>query len=359
MPVTCLTVIIIDIPVRSAGGGLHGIQQPPARGLRVFAEPVLAHEQRVVARVVADEAAAKAVPRAIRLERRRLLLGVEVDVLALPGRREPALDLDDPRRPAESEDVVGIELSCIDALSASPTDFQRTVRRRKKNCIITDLTLQELKSLKGEEMTYGYIRVSSDKQTVENQRFEINNFCERQKMKIDGWIEETISGTKNYNKRELGKLLKRVQKDDLIICAELSRLGRNLFMIMEILNICMTKECRVWTIKDNYRLGEDIQSKVLAFAFGLSAEIERNLISQRTKEALARKRAEGVVLGRPKGRKTTPEKHKLHSRRNLICELSALGQSRNKIARICKVHRNTLARFICDFLPELNKRAFS
>lgn len=149
-------------------------------------------------------------------------------------------------------------------------------------------------------MTYGYIRVSSDKQTVENQRFEINNFCERQKMKIDGWIEETISGTKNYNKRELGKLLKRVQKDDLIICAELSRLGRNLFMIMEILNICMTKECRVWTIKDNYRLGEDIQSKVLAFAFGLSAEIERNLISQRTKEALARKRAEGVVLGLPK-----------------------------------------------------------
>jgi DNA invertase Pin-like site-specific DNA recombinase len=150
-------------------------------------------------------------------------------------------------------------------------------------------------------------------------------------------------------------LLNRVQKDDLIICAELSRLGRNLFMIMEILNICMTKECRVWTIKDNYRLGEDIQSKVLAFAFGLSAEIERDLISQRTKEALARKRAEGVVLGRPKGRKTTPEKHKLHSRKNLINELSALGQSRNKIARICKVHRNTLARFIRDFMPELNK----
>lgn len=126
-------------------------------------------------------------------------------------------------------------------------------------------------------MIYGYIRVSSDKQTVENQRFEINNFCDNQKMKIDGWIEETISGTKAYNKRELGKLLNKVQKDDLIICAELSRLGRNLFMIMEILNICMGKECRVWTIKDNYRLGEDIQSKVLAFAFGLSAEIERNL----------------------------------------------------------------------------------
>lgn len=126
-------------------------------------------------------------------------------------------------------------------------------------------------------MNYGYIRVSSDKQTVENQRFEINNFCKAENIKIDGWIEETISGTKAYDKRELGKLLKKVQKGDLIICAELSRLGRNLFMIMEILNICMTKECRVWTIKDNYRLGDDIQSKVLAFAFGLSAEIERNL----------------------------------------------------------------------------------
>lgn len=72
-------------------------------------------------------------------------------------------------------------------------------------------------------MIYGYIRVSSDKQTVENQRFEINNFCDNQKMKIDGWIEETISGTKAYNKRELGKLLNKVQKDDLIICAELSQ----------------------------------------------------------------------------------------------------------------------------------------
>ena len=84
-------------------------------------------------------------------------------------------------------------------------------------------------------MNYGYIRVSSDKQTVENQRFEIINFCEKKEVAIDGWIEETISGTKSYNKRALGRLLKRVKKDDLIICAEISRLGRNLFMIMEIL----------------------------------------------------------------------------------------------------------------------------
>ena len=180
-------------------------------------------------------------------------------------------------------------------------------------------------------MVYGYIRVSSDKQTVENQRFEINNFCERQDIRIDGWIEETISGTKSYNKRELGRLLKRVEKNDLIICAELSRLGRNLFMIMEILNICMTKECRVWTIKDNYRLGEDIQSKVLAFAFGLSAEIERNLISQRTREALARKKAEGVVLGRPKGRKSSLEKYKLFPKTTLIRELLNTGDRKSVV----------------------------
>ena len=195
-------------------------------------------------------------------------------------------------------------------------------------------------------MIYGYIRVSSDKQTVENQRFEINNFCKKESINIDGWIEETISGTKGYRDRELGVLLGKIQKDDLIICAELSRLGRNLFMIMEILNICMKKECRVWTIKDNYRLGDDIQSKVLAFAFGLSAEIERNLISQRTKEALARKKAEGMALGRPKGTKNAVSKYKLSEKDCLIRELLHSGVSKKEIARICQVHRNTLSYYI-------------
>lgn len=197
-------------------------------------------------------------------------------------------------------------------------------------------------------MNYGYIRVSTDKQTVENQRYEINTFCQKLNIHIDGWIEETISGTKNFDKRKLGNLLKIVQKDDLIICAELSRLGRNLFMIMEILHICMNKECKVWTIKDNYRLGDDIQSKVLAFAFGLSAEIERNLISQRTKEALARKVQEGIVLGRPKGRKTSPEKHKLYDKDIIICELLIFGISQRKISKLFSVDRNTLSRFILN-----------
>ena len=193
-------------------------------------------------------------------------------------------------------------------------------------------------------MTYGYIRVSSDKQTVENQRFEINNFCKKQEIKIDGWIEETISGTKNYDKRKLGDLLNQVQKDDLIICAELSRLGRNLFMIMEILHICMNKECKVWTIKDNYRLGDDIQSKVLAFAFGLSAEIERNLISQRTKEALALRKAQGVHVGRRFGSKNSILK--LSSNEEIIQELLALGISKVLIAKKLNVDRTTLWRFL-------------
>lgn len=193
-------------------------------------------------------------------------------------------------------------------------------------------------------MVYGYIRVSSDKQTVENQRFEIINFCEKEHLKIDGWIEETVSGTKSYDKRELGSLLDKVEKDDLIICSELSRLGRSLFMIMEILNHCMNKECRVWTIKDGYRLGDDIQSKMLAFAFGLSAEIERNLISQRTKEALARKKAEGVLLGRPKGKKS--KKVKLSGKEEYILELRSQGVSLSEIARIYRVHRNTVSSFI-------------
>ena len=195
-------------------------------------------------------------------------------------------------------------------------------------------------------MIYGYIRVSCDKQTVENQRFEINNYCTVHDLHIDGWIEETISGSKSYSKRELGKLLKRIRAGDTIICAELSRLGRNLFRIMEILNICMTKQCRVLTIKDNYRLEDDIQSKVLAFAFGLSAEIERKLICQRTKEALARRRAEGVKLGRPKGSKTSSDKNKLHGKEMLICKMLASGHSRRKIAQKCGVHRNTLSRYI-------------
>lgn len=193
-------------------------------------------------------------------------------------------------------------------------------------------------------MIYGYIRVSTDRQTVENQRFEIKNFCKREAIKVDCWIEETISGTKDVDKRKLGELLERLKKGDVLICSELSRLGRNLLMIMSILNECMKNDIQVWTIKDNYRLGNDISSKVLAFAFGLSAEIERNLISQRTKEALARKKAEGIHIGRPKG--VLSKTVKLTGQESKIRELLSQGKSQVKISKELNVSRGTLIRFI-------------
>ena len=198
-------------------------------------------------------------------------------------------------------------------------------------------------------MTYGYIRVSTDKQTVENQRYEILSFAKRENLHVDGWVEETVSGTKDPAKRKLGPLLDDLRPDDLVICAELSRLGRSLFMILDVLNQCMKKNVRVWTIKDNYRLGDDISSKVLAFAFGLSAEIERNLISQRTKEALARKRAEGVKLGRPRGRRS--DRVKLSGQEDRIRKLFRRGLSRRRIAKRLHVDRATLAKFLLEHYP--------
>ncbi|MDR3336374.1 MAG: master DNA invertase Mpi family serine-type recombinase [Treponema sp.] len=195
-------------------------------------------------------------------------------------------------------------------------------------------------------MIYGYIRVSTDKQTVENQRYEIKQFCLKHELKIERWIEETISGTKSPEKRLLGSLLTEVQKDDLIICSELSRLGRSLFMIMSILNRLMIIGVRVWTIKDNYRLGDNIQSKVLAFAFALSAEIERDLISQRTKEALARKRSEGVILGRPAGSKSRVVKLSGHEEQ--IQDLLTKKISKSAISRILGVNRMTVELFLKD-----------
>lgn len=189
-------------------------------------------------------------------------------------------------------------------------------------------------------MIYGYIRVSTDHQTTLNQEFEITRFCRGKSMEISGWIRETISGTQAYDKRALGKLLRRVGKGDLIICTEISRLGRKLYMIMEILSTCMNKGCQVWTVKEGYRLGDDIQSKVLAFAFGLSAEIERNLISQRTREALARRKAEGGSLGRPPG--AGNKAWKLDRHRSLIYEMLADGATKKEITAQLGVTPKTL-----------------
>ena len=189
-------------------------------------------------------------------------------------------------------------------------------------------------------MIYGYIRVSTDKQTVENQRFEINKFIKKTKFKVDEWIEETISGTVSPKKRNLGKLIEKTKKGDLIICSELSRLGRNMFMIMSILNILMERGVIIYPVKERYRPGEDLTSKVLAFAFSISAEIERTLISQRTTEALRRKKAEGVKLGRPKGRVSAH--HKLTGCDNKIKMMLAEGYPKTLISKQLNVSPSTL-----------------
>ncbi|MCL2809908.1 MAG: recombinase family protein, partial [Treponema sp.] len=135
---------------------------------------------------------------------------------------------------------------------------------------------------------------------------------------------------------------------DLIVCSELSRLGRNLLMIMSILNFLMINGVKIWTIKDNYKLDDGINAKVLAFAFGLSSEIERDLISQRTKEALARRRVEGKRLGRPIGSKS--KKYKLSGYEAEIKSLLDKNISKNAIARKFGVDRKTVVSFITNHL---------
>lgn len=196
-------------------------------------------------------------------------------------------------------------------------------------------------------MYLGYVRVSTGKQTVENQMYAIEDFCAHQNppIQIDDWIIETASGMKHFDKRKLGKKLQSVTSDDTIISTEITRLGRSLLMIFSIMAYCLGKGCGIWTIKEGWRLGDNLTSKVLAFAFGLAAEIERALISERPRDALARKRAEGIQLGRPKG---ALGKHtKLTGKENVIQTLLDLGNSYASIARALKVDRSTLVRF-CD-----------
>jgi len=193
-------------------------------------------------------------------------------------------------------------------------------------------------------MTYAYLRVSTDRQTIENQRFEVANYCKRNKIKIDKWITETISSTRDLNDRKIGTLINEVKSGDTIIASELSRFGRNLLEVMGMLNHLLKVNATIQTIKDRFKLGNDIQSKVLAFAFGISAEIERQLISQRTKECLARLRAEGKYIGRPKGSfsKTTKLKGHLTEIKTMLME----GQTKIDIAKHFKVHRSSIRRFL-------------
>lgn len=190
-----------------------------------------------------------------------------------------------------------------------------------------------------------YVRVSSDKQTNENQRFEVTEWCKARGWAVDRWVaDDGVSGAKDYKKRKLGQLLDSVNAGDTIIASEISRFGRDLMMVMEILRNLLSKNVSVYTIRDHFVLSDDIQSRVIAFAFGLAAEIERRLIQQRTKAALDRLKLEGVVLGRKKGVKN--KETKLSGKLSEIEQMILDGKKKADICRAFNVNRQTLLRFL-------------
>lgn len=149
--------------------------------------------------------------------------------------------------------------------------------------------------------TYGYIRVSTEHQCLENQRSEILRFAQNHGLVIDKWVSETVSGTVKGSDRKLGCLIKRLRKGDVIVVSELSRLSRTMLDIMYIMKTLIEKKVKLYSTKENFALDDDISSKVVIFAFSLASEIERELISARTKEALAARKEMGMVLGRRTG----------------------------------------------------------
>ena len=180
---------------------------------------------------------------------------------------------------------------------------------------------------------YGYIRISTGKQDTENQRFEILKYANENKLGSVEFLEETISGRKSWKDRKVGTLVQELQKGDILIITELSRLGRSMLEVMELLSILLRKGVELHVVKNKQVLKDDLHSNVFAMAFSIAAEIERELISQRTKEALARRKAEGKPIGRPKGSfSSSLDKH-----REQIEEFLRKGVSISSIAKILEV----------------------
>lgn len=193
---------------------------------------------------------------------------------------------------------------------------------------------------------FAYLRVSTDDQDANSQRQGIEQFAKEHAWKIDDYIvDEGVSGAKDPTVRKLGALLEKIKKDDIIICSEISRLGRDLYMVMDILHECMEKGCIIYTVKDRFVLGDDMQSKVLAFAFGLSAEIERQMIRQRTREGLVLRVKEGVLLGRPP--ETTGLSEVIDEKdKPKIIEQYNWGVPILRLAQNFGVHRNTMSKYL-------------
>ena len=193
-------------------------------------------------------------------------------------------------------------------------------------------------------MVVAYLRVSTEKQFLANQREELLRFAEKNGLQIDKWHTETVSGSVRSKDRKLSGVLNRMQRGDSLIVTEISRLSRTMLEIMTILNSCIKKEIVLYSTKEGYVFQNDMNSKVLGFAFGLMAEIERNLISMRTKEALARRRQEGVKLGRKKG--TCPAMRVLRENKRRLIKDAQRGVSCSELARQMGVSRTTMHRFL-------------
>lgn len=195
-----------------------------------------------------------------------------------------------------------------------------------------------------DKKVWGYCRCSTLKQTIENQRFVISQYAKKNGILINHWVEETISSRKPLNKRKLSELLNHLKPGDLLIVTELSRLGRSMMEIMGIMQKCLDMKCQVLAIKENFHLGDNLESKILAFCFGISAEVERTLISERTKSSLEKLKNDGKKLGRPVGAKS--KSLKLSKNKKKIFELLGQGMPKAQIARALNVDKMTVHRFI-------------
>jgi DNA invertase Pin-like site-specific DNA recombinase len=187
-----------------------------------------------------------------------------------------------------------------------------------------------------------YLRVSTPQQDVHKNKYEILQLANQQHLTPVEWVEETISGRVTWRKRQIGQLMHELQSGDTLLINELSRLGRSMLECMEILAVATDKGIRILATKGNWRLDNSLQSKVVAMAFAMAAEIERDLISQRTREALAARRQAGQTLGRPKG----IGKSKLDVYRLEIEALLANGATQKFVAERYQTSPANLARWI-------------
>ena len=190
--------------------------------------------------------------------------------------------------------------------------------------------------------TVAYLRVSTQKQDLEKNKADILRLANDKKLGHVEWVEEKASGRISWRKRELGRLLEELEMGDNLIVSELSRLGRSMLQCMEILSIATDRGVRIYAVKGNWQLDDSLQSKILAMAFTMAAEIERDLISQRTKEALAARKRSGKPIGRPKG----SGKSKLDKHRDEIERLLAVGSTQKYIANCFDTTETNLSRWL-------------